>query len=193
MLDFLDNLFSEDTLKVIDAFGSWISGLGAMLAVVVSLYLSREASRPRAKISISVLEFFDGIPGNTQSFLGANITNIGNRPLKVTNIGWRWGLPFRRRHAIQLIFPGQLRRYFPNQPPHDLSEGEQVTFVITCDPEKWADDFSKSLMTIAPSWLSVKLLKFSVHTSYGHDFYVPLTKALRQILITSLKTRKEEK
>lgn len=88
--------------EFINTFADWFSAIGTILAVWVSLWLARQASLPKARITASVMRKV-GESGLGSEFLGIQIANVGDRPFIVTGLMWRAGLPFFRKHAFQPI------------------------------------------------------------------------------------------
>jgi hypothetical protein len=86
--------------EFINTFADWVSAVGTVAAVWVSLYLARNASRPKGRVNANVM-FLAGGGELSPHFLDISVANTGDRPFTVTGVGWRVGLPFVRRYAYQ--------------------------------------------------------------------------------------------
>ena len=94
----------RETWNFINSFAPWFSALGTLCAVLVSLYLAFRTSRPRVRVSCSIVR---AIPtgqrlGDGAEFFQIRVVNRGFREVVVSGIMWKQrGL--RRRSYV--VFP----------------------------------------------------------------------------------------
>lgn len=158
---------AESTWRFINTFADWFAAIGSILAAVVALYIASRATRLYAQVSVGHrLLITTGESGPPPEYVWFRIVNKGDRTIRVTQIGWRWGL-FKKRYAMQMY--SQLES---SPLPVELSHGQEahwaVPFALRSGP--WVDKFSRSMM---PYWkLSLWTLRGQFHTSVGHVFQV---------------------
>ncbi|WP_312843265.1 hypothetical protein [Diaphorobacter nitroreducens] len=88
--------------ELYNSFSNWVSAFATVAAVTVSLYLARKAGRPRAKTSVGHrIVVAPGAKGTYPEIIVFRLVNVGDRPIRVTQIGWRTGL-WKKRYAVQL-------------------------------------------------------------------------------------------
>lgn len=84
-----------------------------------------------------------------------SIVNIGDRPIRVTNIGWKWGL-LRRRFAVQI--PGDAP-HINSVLPVDLTHSQTANWIVSAEDshngETWAQDFSGKMIAGRWSWINL--------------------------------------
>lgn len=77
--------FKEMILPVLDVVGSWVSGVGALGAVVVALWLA-EVQRKSDKEDLKVSLNFVLVPGVSNPVLMISAVSVGKRPSEVNSI-----------------------------------------------------------------------------------------------------------
>ncbi len=132
------DLLNVDTWKFINTFAPWLSAIGTITAVCVSLYFSRRDRRLRLEVTAS----YRYIPQNNQGYIHIRIINIGNRTAKITGIGWRVGV-VGRYGAFD-----SLDKKLSDTIPVTLKDGEDVDYYIynfetlcSYDPSKGVPDY----------------------------------------------------
>ena len=161
------------------SLADWVSGLGALAAAIVALYLARrsERIRLRAHCNISTL-FFPG--SHKQEVIAVSATNIGTRTTVINNIGMRVGPRRNRRHAVI----GFNADRWSAGIPHTLADGQSANWYIELDPDRtWIKDLSKSMVKTAAD---VDSLRFVIHTSHGQDHVVGPTDNLKEALLAEI-------
>ena len=73
--------------------GTWFAGIGTVSATVVALWLARRAERVKLKASVGIRSLVGGVipPDNLRKIVQFHVTNLGERPVIVTEIGWHFG------------------------------------------------------------------------------------------------------
>lgn len=168
--------------QIINSFANWLSAIGTIAAVVVSLYFAVYARRPRARVSASWRLLIQ--PGGKPPWpemLVLEVTNIGDRPIRITSIGWEAGR-FKKVRAFQDAMP--YMRGMDSPMPADLREGEQARWAIPKtlqDGTEWLDDFAKKILM--PKWkLRLRTLKVRAFTSTGYAFEAEPEKTVKNLL-----------
>ena len=161
--------------------GTWVAGLATLLAVITSLYLAQRGERVRLNnwVGIRALVRGDGSP--PKDYVCFSVTNVGNRSVKITLIGWVVGRRKGRRYGIQT-----LSRSSPDQYPAELTHGESAMFTVSLSgTPPWTRDFSLKFID-DPSIQSLKTLRAQIYTSVGKTFEVKpesgLIDRLRQVI-----------
>ena len=151
---------------LINSFSNWVSAFATIAAVWVSLYLARKAWRPRASVSVGHrLVITTGVKAPPAEIVMFRVVNTGDRPIRVTQIGWRVGL-FRRRYAIQ--------RYDETQSsvmPIELSHGQEAHWVVPldCRDQPWLEYFAEGMLS-PHRRISCATLRAQFFTSVGYVF-----------------------
>lgn len=145
---------AESTWRFINTFADWFAAIGSIMAAVVALYIASRASRIYAKASVGHrIVIAVGDRGPPPEFVMFKIVNNGDRPIRITGIGWRWGL-FKRRYAMQ-----NYSQVESSTLPVELSHGQEanwpVPFALKSGP--WIAKFADMLQ---PNWrLSIWTLR----------------------------------
>jgi hypothetical protein len=110
----------ETTYRLLEVAGSWLAGIGSLLAVVVALYLARAESTIRLKIDAGHrLIITPGVEENAEA-ISISVANTGARPVVITNVLWKMGIVRRRLRCSSYWFlTGQLAH------PPNLGTGPQ--------------------------------------------------------------------
>ncbi len=177
------------TLQELDVLGTWVAGLGTLLAVIVSLYLARTMGRIKLNVVIGERQIIT--PGLTEipDVVTVFVTNCSQRPAKVTHISWKIGF-WKKKHFIQMFnVPGY------ETLPKMLNEGEEGHFVVPYkihgNDEDWDESMAQHLLegSSLPQ-LYISTLRCVVSTSVGQQFKVKVEKNLRDRLLQNYKANK---
>jgi hypothetical protein len=151
---------------LINSFANWFAAAGSFAAAFVALYLARRAGTPSARVSVGHRIVVG--PGSAKpypEFAHFRIVNTGDRPIRISQIGWKTGL-LKTRHAIQLFEPTM-----SSPLPVELSHGQEATWMIpfSARDEPWPDYFAKGMLSpnhVVALWT----LRGQFFTSTGHIF-----------------------
>jgi hypothetical protein len=169
--------------ELYNSFSNWLSAIGTLAAVIVSLHLARRSGRPRAAVSVGHrLVVTQGDRGKPPEVIVFRIVNTGDRTIRVTNIGWRIGL-LKKRHAMQLYDQKQ-----SSVLPVELAHGQEASWTVPLDAreEPWLQYFASKMMK--PNlWLSCATIKAQFHTSVGEVFMARPERSLVEMLRTAGK------
>lgn len=120
------NLNPASTIKFVPAwgsFGDWVSGIGALSAVVVTLWLADKQRREDVE-SLQIKVVMGALSnGPDLAFISVNVVSDGKRPVKIT------GIAFHRKGAgAALHITGFM--HFGSSLPINLSYAEQADFPL---------------------------------------------------------------
>jgi hypothetical protein len=125
----------------------WGTAVGTLTAVVVSLYISRRATAQRARVRAGHrIIIGTGSSKPYPEVIVFGIVNLGERPLRITHIGWKAGL-FRKRFALQRHDEPQ-----SSPLPIELSHGQEAQWVVPLSlrEEPWMTYFARDMLM--PHW-----------------------------------------
>lgn len=152
--------------ELINSFANWVAAFGTVAAVVVSLHLANRVARARAKVSVGIRIIVEtGSKAPTPEFVVFRVVNSGERPIRITQIGWKVGL-WKKRYAVQLFEAALSSRL-----PTDLAHGQEAQwFVPMAAPEEpWLQYFAKGMLM--PNYrVSCHTLRAQMFSSVGHVF-----------------------
>ncbi len=173
-------MFDKETWRFINTFAPWLSALGTILAVVVSLYLARRSTRLDVRVFPALVNIFTpGQPGPHPEFFQVRAVNHGGRDVIINGVGWRL-VGLARRNW--LVLPSG--NPYSAKTPAKLAFGEEASFLYPTDT--YTKDAEPLLRRIYDSWfprLTVRLLRVGVFSSTGQQFFVPGDKHIRQFLL----------
>jgi len=164
--------------ELVNSFANWIAAIGTVAAVWVSLLLANRIARPKADVSVGHrLVLQPGSKGPAPEFIVFRVVNTGERPIRITQIGWRVGL-FKKRYAVQMHDAAQ-----SNKLPVDLEHGQEAQWFVPLDArqEPWLVYFARGMLTPNPR-ISLLTLRGQVFTSLGTVFEVWPEPTLRKKL-----------
>jgi len=150
----------------INSFANWLSAIGTLAAVWVALYLANRATRPNVQLTVGhriVLE--PGAKDLIPEYVMFKVVNGGDRPVRITQIGWKVGL-FRKRYAVQMC-----ETITSSKLPVDLSHGQEASWMVplAARDEPWLTYFAKGMLM--PSYrMSCLTLRGCAYSSLGHEF-----------------------
>lgn len=176
---------NREAWQFINTFAPWLSAIGTIAAVIVSLYLA--SSRNKIKLNITAGHRVLAGLGTVHfpEYLMIKIINVGFRTARVTGVGWRVGF-FKKEYAIQVIDKGE----YSSPLPIDLSDGQEATYLIPFKGSAdWLNQFSNDFVG-KPTSLRSRTLKLQVFTSIGKTFERGVEKNLREKIIETA-SRKE--
>lgn len=177
------------TLQELDVLGTWVAGLGTLLAVIVSLYLARTLGRIKLSIVTGERKIITKGSTDIPDVVSVHVTNCSQRPAKVTHISWQIGFR-KKKHFIQLFnVPGY------EALPKMLNEGEDGNFIVPYkihgNDEDWDKSMAQHLLEDSTlPLLYISTLRCVVSTSVGQQFKVKVEKNLRNRLLQNYKANK---
>lgn len=157
----------DQKIQIWNAVGTWLAGIATFTAVVLSLYLARRGDRIRLKsyAGLRVVVRGDGTP--TEEHLDIGVTNLGDRAVTVTTVGWAVGKGKQRRFCIQDVSGSWTHQY-----PRKLEHGEHANFMVSFkQTENWLTEFANGFLNPI-SDRDMKTLVAQVHTSTGQTVEV---------------------
>ena len=156
----------EQKVQLLLVVGTWVAGLATLLAVMTSLHLARRGEKVRLSIFVGIRQQIrgDGSPG--EDHVCFDVTNVGDRPVSITAVGWVVGKRKKRRYCIQPQYG-----VFSQQCPVELTHGKNAKLMVSLtEVPHWARDFKTFLDDT--SGQSLKTLRAQVFTSVGQTFEI---------------------
>ena len=158
-------------MEIWTVVGTWFTGLATFVAALVALYLARRGEKVRLRIFVGVRLVMrgDGSPGTP--YVCFDVTNVGERPVVITTVGWVIGKRKARRYCIQILegFPWK-------QCPAELTHGQGTKFMVGLSgTPDWTKEFATSFVN-EPQQL--KTLRAQIFTSVGQTFEIQPERSL---------------
>lgn len=173
----------EATLRYLEVAGAWVSGIGTLLAVWVSLYLARRQTAVRLGVSAGHRYIITQGSRAKPEYLSIKVVNLGQQPVTITSVGWQFGV-FRKSYGFQLLNATPLSHMVPIE----LTTGKEANFLVPLNEEtKWLQSQAARLDRTFPS-LSAWAMKVQISTSVGKIVSQRLEKGLRKKLVEARAT-----
>jgi len=174
----------QETWRFINSFAPWLSAIGTLLAVALSLYLARSDRRINLFVNTGIRLF---VPtqdtSETKDIVVVSVTNIGRRSTTVSGLYWRFGI-FKKQTFIREAPQHAMSCKFPVK----LGDGDEALFFYTLD------EFDSTLKEIANGYLNgvcsgarVRSFKVGISTTSKQNFEVPFERSLRKHLLAITK------
>ena len=155
----------EQKVQLWMVVGTWFAGLATLAAVIMALYFSRRAEKVRLKIFVGIRQLIHGDGSPFEDHVCFGVTNVGERPVIITTVGWVVGKRKKRRYCVQLFTSRS------QQCPVELTHGKNAQLVVSLtEMPNWASDFKKWIDDISDQ--SLKTLRVQVFTSVGQTFEI---------------------
>ena len=165
-----------ETIDLIGALGTWVAGIGSLLAVVVALWLARRDSRVRLKCRATQIMFVGGKPPSGW-VLEVRVTNAGARRVVIDRIEWRSGHGRKAKRSFQLFSHSSSDRF-----PKALEHGETAIFRDSTEGGRLFDRLARALVDPGKG-RPAKSVRVVIGTSVGHVETV----RPEQVLLNSLE------
>ena len=145
--------------------GIWFSGIGTFLASGVALWIASQPRRVKLRASVGLRSIVQPGKGLIKELIAFNVTNLGERPVTIPNVGWRTGRGRRRQHAVVMTLGPS-----GNQFPITLHRGESATFTMREEDsvEALSDYWDDMIKWGMDGESLAKSLRGQIHTTLGH-------------------------
>lgn len=169
---------TTDQFNLLNVIGTWMGGVGSIAASIVALWLAGRVGKPRAKITAQLVDIYiDAVdPRKSTEVLQITVTNLGDRRIVVSEIGWTAGL-FKKEYVYQRL--GGVVGAVPL--PHILEHGETQGWVIhvgdVLDAQSWVRTFME-VMLRSRGKLGLRTLRAQVSITTGKVFLAKPGKSL---------------
>lgn len=164
---------TADKIALLSAIGSWVSGIGTLLAVVISLYLANRKAKLRLKCEVGervmIIPGANPGEGDNQPGISIIVTNLSVLPVTINTIGWTCG---KKNYWHQMLGDPESARL-----PNRLEYGEQAIFWISLEgkEESWFEEFAQQLKERGAN---PNKMKVTISTSSGGILHFNLEKDL---------------
>ncbi|BDU22508.1 hypothetical protein [Dyella sp. GSA-30] len=160
------SLSTDQVINVWNAVGTWVAGLATTGAVIVSLWLASRQSRVKLYATIGVRSIV-GNGEHIRNLITLSITNLGERPVRVDSVSWKFP-PAKSGYKFGMQnFGGPYSETMPKEVTH----GERATFTYSDEDFKW----SKWLLADYPEATSerwLKRLRLHINTSVNQTVVI---------------------
>ena len=184
-------MFQREFWEFINSFAPWLSGLGTLLVVAVSLHLARRDERIRLRVSVKDVYYISTpqagfLPwmkaigmeppsSDVKQFLNIGVVNVGRRTAKISQIGFSF--PYRK--AGFLLGFDKLSSSIPC----DLIDGQTADYFY---PQERLGNFAMKINTIIKFPFEARLLQAIIFTSVGKTFKKRIPKSIGDILVREI-------
>ncbi len=167
-------MFNQDKWEFINTFAPWLSAIGTISAVILSICLARRDQNIRLEVSANhklVISQDESEPFS--EYLVIRVVNLGHREAELVNIGWKVSF-LKKRESIQKVTDSPLSSPLPVR----LKGGQEESYYIRLSHENdWLGLLVGNMLSPYPKALS-RLLKVRAFTSIGKTFESKLEKKL---------------
>jgi hypothetical protein len=173
-------VFEREVWLFINSFADWLSALGTIAAVITALYLARRDSRISLRVLAGIRMLLGGnLPTDrVHEFVCLEITNVGRRQARVSNIYFRDGFPWGSKFVM--IPP---KNIFSSAVPIMLADGETASYVIPVEEfEQVNQGWLKKHFAGTRGRVRARLFRAGVVASAGGMFDVRVEDSLRRRL-----------
>jgi hypothetical protein len=199
----------QDTLRFINTFGPWLSAIGTLIAVAVSLHLARRSDQLKLEVRVGLRNvgvmpalvkpytFFlrpNVISDAPPDLLVVSVTNLGRRTARLAQMWWHAGgrarvlgisLPkFRWASRLSFLWTPIINEY-SFEFPKILADGDSAFYSWPLEGGGGLKrNFTKSFDNEFAGWwgaIRLRRLRFYVATSTGEVFRQKPEKELLQL------------
>ena len=171
----------QETWRFINTFAPWLSAIGTLTAVAVSLYLARRSDRQKLEVRVGLrnVAVLTDRPLSSKPFmfLSVNVisnvppalvvvtvTNVGRRPVKLASMSWQAG---RGRHFLWTTMNNEYSYKFPIT----LGDGEPAfySWPVAGLKKNFTESFGDEFAGFRGA-IRLRRLRLCVSTSTGDMF-----------------------
>ena len=162
------------TMQFLTMLGTWLAGVGTLVAAGVALWLARRAEKVKLEVHVGVRALVFGGGRPIEECLAIHVTNLGERPVTIVSVGWCVGKGRNKRFAMD---PSA-----SNECPKKLEYGETKIFTMSfAESPSWIREFSTGFVQI-PTRKHIKTLRAQIHTSVSYtENVIPEENFLKKI------------
>ncbi|PTR33027.1 hypothetical protein C8J98_104238 [Luteibacter sp. OK325] len=153
----------DQKVQLWNTIGTWFAGVAGAGAIITSLYLATRVSRVslRTHVTLGAL-VSQGRP--LEDLVEISVTNLGERTVTITGVGWRVGKGAGARNAVQ-NFSAHMSDSLPIELPHGKQAGYRISMQEATD---WPAYFRTEFIRDA----KLSTLRAVVSTSVGQEFEI---------------------
>lgn len=178
------SLSFDEIMQVLSVAGTWFASVGTILAAAVALILARRSYRIMIRAHVGLHSALGGATAEERPVIHLHVTNLSDRRIEISTIGWRIGRRRNRRDCVMgpVLDSGTVL-------PIGLDYGKSKSVVIdTHTQPDWIMNFVRDFIKDT-SRKSLKTLRLIIQTSTGHtEIVVPdlsLIEKLEKVAIQS--------
>lgn len=164
----------SDKIALFSAIGGWVSGLGALAAVITSLYIANKKVKVQLKCTVSEkIIFTHGAigPGIEEKGIAFEIVNLTTIPITLTSLGWR----FDKKFYFHQILGDHLSHSLPKR----IEYGEKALFWVKLEgrEDAWFNAYAEALKL---NGVIAKHVECGISTTTGGVKYFPVDSSLKE-------------
>ena len=175
-------MLDRETWTFVNTFAPWLSAVGTIAAVVVSLYLAQRSGKIKIRVSCGIYR----VAGYGQSlaaapeYLQIRAVNHGFREATIQGIMWQYG-KWRTKQKLVMAPPvNPLSARLPAR----LAPGESASFLFTMTEFKnGADALVALLRRSGTPHLAANRLRVGVYTTTGEEILASVDSQVLGLLI----------
>jgi hypothetical protein len=153
----------DQKLQLWNVIGTWVAGLATFAAVVVSLYLATQGQRVRLRCHVGIRITYPHVNKADAEFVVFDVTNVGDRSVTISQIGWMFGKRKNRVYCVQAL---GLR--MGDNVPKRIEHGERAAFYVPLYGEaQWLNCFARDFLEKGEIETALETLRAQVFTSVG--------------------------
>ncbi|KQW57073.1 hypothetical protein [Variovorax sp. Root411] len=172
------SLSLDQWIQIANAVGTWVAGLGTLAAVIVSLWLALDSRRVRLKTRVGIYWLIPGDGTQRTEFVNFDVTNVAERPVTISSVGWVIGRGKARRFALQDV------SQMLDDVPRRLDHGQKANFATELSRSAWLG-YIADFVQESP----IKTMRGTVTTSVGTIVEAELAPELVQRIQVVLDAR----
>ena len=164
------------------SLADWASAGGSVFAAVVALTLARDAGRVKIQATCGV-RIMVGTGMNPTTLASIMVTNIGERPFKISAIALTHGLVKKSHGIIKIGAPTE----FCDQLLRVLNDGKQSHFGFLLDSDSnWVAHQGRDFK----SWIDLMTFRVTIHCTNGQSLKLKPEKKLLDEIAKRMKAKK---
>lgn len=180
---------SQEEWKFVNTFAPWLSAIGTLAAVLVSLRLARNKVRVSLTVSVNLKIIYeptrDGYERAKDDYVAIEVVNTGETEATIGNIAWIGRKGWKKVAAVQNLDDGI---YAGSKLPTKLKFGEEARYMVRVKPH-WLSQVAPEFIGW-PMWWSALQLRCVVWTSVGQSFKVRPSPTIRRLLVAEAKRQR---
>lgn len=182
-------MMDREAWRFINTFAPWLSAVGTLLAVIVSLRLAARSAKVRLQVSAAIYRM--AAPGerfgDAPEYVQIRAVNHGHRDATVQGLMWTYRPLFGKRRTLAQVPPANP---YSSALPTKLGFGDAARCLFTLGEFKaGADDLLGLLERARFPKLAVRRIKAGFYTTTGEEFVRAIDKTVRDELLKWLGER----
>lgn len=169
---------SADQWNIINGLANWFSAIGTISAVIVSLWLASSAGKRKGNLSVDMGLIVRPGYRNGPTIISFTLVNSGDRPFRVSAIGWFTGKGKNRKNFFQLHDTP-----ISSELPAIIQPGDSASWRFDVTDGAW---YARWREALGQSWRKdVKGMHAIVTTATGETFICKMDKGMKDQIVAA--------